>query len=86
MEEEHVNKTTECSVLSIALTRLKNICLLPFCVCILCMMQFNGDNVLMHGEVLLAGGAGRCCKDIDCWSPLFQLHPHPMHIPKLTGE
>lgn len=76
-----MNKTTECSVFSIALTRLKNICLLPFCTCVLCMMQFNGDIVLMHGEVL-AGGAGRCCKR----SPLFQLHPHPMHVPKLTGE
>lgn len=30
-EEEHVNKTTQCLVLSISLPRLKNIWLLPFC-------------------------------------------------------
>lgn len=81
-----MNNTTECSVLSIGLPRLKNICLLPFCTYALCVMQFNGDIALMHEEVLLEGGAGRCCKDIDCWPPLFRLHPHPVCIPNLAGE
>lgn len=74
-EEEHMNKTTECSVLPIGLTRLKNICLLPFCTYALCVMQFNLYIALMHAEVLLERGAGRCCKDVDCWPPLFWRSP-----------
>lgn len=29
----------------------------PFSIYVLCVMQFNGDIVLMHGKVLLEGGA-----------------------------
>lgn len=80
-----MNETTERSVLSVGLTRLKSICLLPFCTYALGVMQFNDDIALMYGEVLLKRGAGRSCKDINCWPPLFQLPSHPMNIPQLSG-
>lgn len=81
-----MNKTTEHSVLSVGLTRLKNICLLPFCTYALYVMQFNDDIALMHREVLLERGAGMSCKDVNCWPPLFQLPSHSMNIPILLGE
>ena len=41
------------------------------------MMQLDGDVALMHGEVLLEGGAGMCCKGRRLLASPLPISPSP---------